>query len=128
MKQYFTDQGVPIPSTTNPAEFMIDVVSGSQSNGRDWAKVWLESQYRVDRMKELDELNSGNAGTPRQEDNYEYASPFSAQVAIVCERAFVQVNSCRVPSSCQLWRDVEYVMNKVLLHISISLAGVLDLC
>jgi ATP-binding cassette subfamily G (WHITE) protein 2 (SNQ2) len=92
MNDYFSNQGVPIPSTTNPAEFMIDVVSGSKSNGRDWAQVWLESQARADRMKELEELNSLNSETsPREEDNYEYASPFSAQVAIVCERAFVQV-------------------------------------
>lgn len=87
------DQGIPIPQNTNPAEFMIDVVSGDKSNGRDWAKVWLESSQRQDRMVELGELarsTSTMSGDP--EGDYEFASSFLVQVMIVCERAFVQVS------------------------------------
>lgn len=92
MAAYFMDQGVPIPSDTNPAEFMIDVVSGDKSKGRDWAKVWLGSHQRHDRMAELYELTRSNSETEAsQDDNYEFASSFRDQVKIVCDRAFVQV-------------------------------------
>lgn len=93
---YFTDNGIPIPQNTNPAEFMIDVVSGDKSKGRDWASIWLESSQRRDRMVELDELAKSKPEIPsNQDDEYEFASPFLGQVKIVCERAFVQVSLCR---------------------------------
>ena len=94
MATYFMDQGVPIPPDTNPAEFMIDVVSGDKSKGRDWAKVWLESSDRQDRMAELDNLaGSTSEMKPDQDDDDEFASSFSDQVKVVCERAFVQVGT-----------------------------------
>lgn len=39
MKDYFARNGVKAKEDDNPAEFMIDVVSGSLSKGKDWAKV-----------------------------------------------------------------------------------------
>jgi hypothetical protein len=93
MGSYFTDNGVPIPQNTNPAEFMIDVVSGDKSKNRDWAKVWLESPQRRDRMVELNELAKSKPEiSSNQDDEYEFASPFLDQIKIVCERAFVQVS------------------------------------
>lgn len=93
MGSYFNDNGVPIPQDTNPAEFMIAVVSGDKSKGRDWARIWLESPQRRDRMVELDELaKSKTEISSDQDDEYEFASPFSDQIKIVCERAFVQVS------------------------------------
>ena len=94
MASYFQDQGVKVPSKTNPAEFMIDVVSGSASEGRDWAQVWLDSRQRQDRMQELEALNkeASEGAQPLREEDHEFASPFSVQVALVCERAFVQVS------------------------------------
>jgi len=94
MASYFQDQGVKVPSKTNPAEFMIDVVSGSASEGRDWAQVWLDSRQRQDRMQELEALNkeASEGAQPLPEEDHEFASPFSVQVALVCERAFVQVS------------------------------------
>jgi ATP-binding cassette subfamily G (WHITE) protein 2 (SNQ2) len=41
MKDYFARNGVKAKQDDNPAEFMIDVVSGSLSKGKDWAKVRL---------------------------------------------------------------------------------------
>ena len=97
MGTYFTDNGVPVPQDTNPAEFMIDVVSGDKSRGRDWARIWLESAQRQDRMAELDALSKSEPETSaKQDDEYEFASPFSIQVKIVCERAFVQVSLYRI--------------------------------
>ena len=91
---------------------MIDVVSGDLSKDKDWAKVWLESKHRAARYQELEELNSAVDSRPisTEEDAFEYAAPFSEQMKIVVERAFVQ-----------LWRDTEYIINKVALHISVGL-------
>jgi ABC-type multidrug transport system ATPase subunit/ABC-type multidrug transport system permease subunit len=44
LKDYFGRYGAPCPEDSNPAEHMIDVVSGSLSQGRDWSQVWLESR------------------------------------------------------------------------------------
>lgn len=43
MKEYFARNGVKSHPDDNPAEFMIDVVSGSLSKGKDWAKVCSRS-------------------------------------------------------------------------------------
>lgn len=39
VKDYFARYGAPCPTETNPAEHMIDVVSGHLSQGRDWNQV-----------------------------------------------------------------------------------------
>lgn len=39
IKDYFGRHGAPCPDESNPAEHMIDVVSGPLSKGRDWNKV-----------------------------------------------------------------------------------------
>ena len=36
VKKYFAHHSAPCPKDTNPAEHMIDVVSGTLSQGRDW--------------------------------------------------------------------------------------------
>ncbi|XHG07753.1 hypothetical protein AWENTII_010888 [Aspergillus wentii] len=43
VKDYFGRYGAPCPPGVNPAEHMIDVVSGHLSQGRDWNQVWLDS-------------------------------------------------------------------------------------
>ena len=94
MSDYFKEQGVDFPSEVNPAEYVIDVVSGDLSRGRDWAQVWLDSSLREKQMAELESIKEESAQrAPPVEDNDEYASTFSQQISIVCERAFVQVSS-----------------------------------
>lgn len=43
IKDYFARYGAPCPPSTNPAEHMIDVVSGTLSKGKDWNQIWLGS-------------------------------------------------------------------------------------
>lgn len=83
---------------------MIDVVSGDLSHDRDWAQVWFESELR---KSQIDELETLAVPRPLVEDRhdgdgYEYASSTVTQFKLVTKRA-----------SIQLWRDTEYVMNKV---------------
>jgi len=92
---------------------MIDVVSGDLSKGRDWSKVWLESEECSQMMKDIEKLKEEykHKKLPeRKDEGHEYASTKSAQLKLVTQRATVQ-----------LWRNTEYVINKVMLHIGAAL-------
>lgn len=83
---------------------MIDIVSGDLSKGRDWAQIWLESDECKERARELEELKKAGADNTAsvEGDEHEFASTNITQLKLVTKRA-----------SVQLWRDTEYVMNKV---------------
>jgi uncharacterized protein YhaN len=94
---------------------MIDVVSGSLSKGKDWAEICLNSEESKERLKELEELKKEGSSDEHkeraaEEDQFEYASTTVSQLKLVTKRA-----------SIQLWRDTEYVTNKVALHIGSAL-------
>ncbi|OWZ67668.1 hypothetical protein AYX14_01471 [Cryptococcus neoformans] len=112
LTSYFEKQGVTIPKDVNPAERMIDIVSGDLSKGRDWAQVWLESDECKERARELEKLKEAGANniTIVEGGEYEFASTNMTQLKLVTKRA-----------SIQLWRDTEYVMNKVALHVMAAL-------
>lgn len=60
MPEYFADNGIAFPRDVNPAEYMIDIVSGDLSRERDWAEVWLKSkqhQFVVEELERLKEVN-----------------------------------------------------------------------
>lgn len=92
LAEYFGEQGCPFPSDVNPAEFMIDVVSGSRSRDRDWAEIWLSSPQYAERMETLETLNNEAKDKPVHFEEDEYAATFGEQVRLVCERASVQVS------------------------------------
>ncbi|WWC95636.1 hypothetical protein V866_002501 [Kwoniella sp. B9012] len=112
MNSYFERNGVSMPKEINPAERMIDIVSGDLSQGRDWAQIWLDSQEFKDRLDELEELkeDSSKVDIQIEGEHYEYASPAWLQLKLVSKRA-----------SIQLWRDTEYVFNKIALHVAAAL-------
>ncbi|KAM3502005.1 hypothetical protein MY10362_005152 [Beauveria mimosiformis] len=58
IKSYFGRHGAPCPSEANPAENMIDVISGNgaSSHKQDWSKIWLESPEHEHLSKELDHM------------------------------------------------------------------------
>ena len=100
-----------MPKGQNPAERMIDIVSGDLSKGKDWAKIWRDSEECRARLQEVEELKKGDGKTTmRPDDEHEFASTTGAQLRLVTKRA-----------SIQLWRNTEYVMNKVALHIGAAL-------
>ncbi|KAJ4342309.1 hypothetical protein N0V95_006984 [Ascochyta clinopodiicola] len=114
VKQYFERHGAPCPSNANPAEHMIEVVSGSGSisGGKDWAQVWLDSQQCEKLSQEIDILVSDAAAKPpgTLDDGHAFASPMWTQVRLVTQRMNVS-----------LYRDTEYVNNKVIMHILLAL-------
>ena len=56
LKGYFERHGAPCPADSNPAEHMIDVVSGPLSKGRDWNDVRHHSLL-VENAKLTDDAN-----------------------------------------------------------------------
>lgn len=69
--------------------FMIDVVSGSLSKGRDWAEVWRQSDDFARVTREIEELEKECASKPPsfQEDGLVYATSMATQFKLVVGRA-----------------------------------------
>ncbi|KAI8942075.1 hypothetical protein NX059_000174 [Plenodomus lindquistii] len=112
VKKYFAGHGAPCPREANPAEHMIEVVSGSLSKGKDWNQVWLNSPEHEKITQELESLVSNAAAKPPGtiDDGHQFAAPMWEQVKIVTHRMNVS-----------LFRNTEYVNNKFILHILLSL-------
>ncbi|CAK7227035.1 hypothetical protein SEUCBS140593_006442 [Sporothrix eucalyptigena] len=113
VKSYFAGYGAPCPVDTNPAEHMIDVVSGTLSQGRDWAELWLASPEHAAVTAELDQIIADCAAKPpgaHADENHEFAMPLWDQIKIVTHRMNVA-----------LLRNTDYVNNKLVLHIMSAL-------
>lgn len=112
LKDYFSRYGAPCPPEANPAEHMIDVVSGHLSRGSDWNKVWLESPEYTSITRELDQIITDAAGKPRGtlDDGHEFAMSLWDQCKMVTHRMNVA-----------LYRNTDYINNKFMLHITTSL-------
>ncbi|KAE8322760.1 ABC-2 type transporter-domain-containing protein [Aspergillus sergii] len=112
LKEYFERYGSPCPNQMNPADHMIDVVSGRAST-IDWHRVWLESPEYQQSLLELDRLIRDTASrepvnNPSSDDN-EYATPLWYQTKIVLRRMNIA-----------LFRNTNYVNNKIYLHIGLA--------
>lgn len=114
IREYFARYGAPCPHGTNPAEHMIDVVSGSSqsSQDQDWNKIWLESPESTNMMKELDHIVQNAASQPPGtiDDGYEFAMPLWQQIKTVTTRMNIA-----------LFRNTGYANNKFILHIVTAL-------
>ena len=112
IKEYFGRYGAPCPSETNPAEHMIDVVSGTKSQGRDWNQVWLESPEHSTVTQELETIISEAAVNPpgTKDDPNEFALPLWEQTKLVTNRMNIA-----------LYRNIDYINNKFALHIGSAL-------
>ncbi|KAJ5619237.1 hypothetical protein N7510_003221 [Penicillium lagena] len=112
LKDYFSRYGVPCPPEANPAEYMIDIVSGSLSQGHDWNKIWLESPEHIRVTKELDQIIADAAAKPPStvDDGHEFATSLWDQCKLVTHRMNIS-----------LYRDTDYLNNKFMLHITTSL-------
>ncbi|KAF4872164.1 Protein SNQ2 [Colletotrichum siamense] len=108
IRSYFGRYGAPCPEEANPAEHMIDVVSGHLSKGKDWNEVWLSSPEHEAVVKELDHMIQDAASKPpgTVDDGHEFALSLWDQTKIVTHRMNVS-----------LYRNIDYVNNKFALHI-----------
>jgi ABC-type multidrug transport system ATPase subunit len=112
IKDYFARHDLPCPDDANPAEHMIDVVSGSLGKGRDWNKIWLESPEAKEVEKQLDQIVKDAESKPpnSHDDGHEFAMPLWQQILIVTHRANVSI-----------FRNIDYLNNKFALHIGSAL-------
>lgn len=112
IKDYFGRYGAPCPADTNPAEHMIDVVSGASSQGRDWNQIWLESPEHRDFVAEIDTIIADAAAKPlgTKDDGHEFATPLWEQIRLVTRR-----------NNMSLYRNTDYVNNKFALHVGSAL-------
>lgn len=112
LKDYFSRNGATCPPEANPAEFMIDVVTGAGGKGKDWNKIWLESDEHNKLSNEIDEIVSHAASNPTtvNDDGNEFAASMWTQTKLVTQRMNVS-----------LYRNTEYVMNKFAMHVLLAL-------
>ena len=91
IKEYFGRHGMPCPPGANPAEHMIDVVSGSKST-QDWNKIWLDSPEAARMQQDLDmiitDAASKEPGT--KDDGHEFATTMWTQTKLVSHRSIVR--------------------------------------
>ena len=108
VRDYFGRNGAPCPEGTNPAEHMIDVVSGNLSHDQDWNEIWLSSPEHAAVEKELDAIVQDAASRPPNtlDDGHEFATPLWKQIRLVTHRANVS-----------MFRNTDYINNKIALHI-----------
>ncbi|KKK25725.1 ABC drug exporter AtrF [Aspergillus rambellii] len=108
---YFAQNGAPCPPETNPAEHIVEVIQGSADQKTDWVDVWNKSEQRervVAELEELNRINQANAG--EKEDQSSFATSRWYQFRIVLQRIMIQ-----------LWREPDYMWNKIILHIFAAL-------
>lgn len=112
VKGYFARYGAPCPVDVNPAEHMIDVVSGSSSQGKDWNQIWLESPEHEAFMVELDNIIEEAAAKPLsiKDDGQAFATPLWEQCKLVTQRM-----------NLALYRNTGYVNTKFGLHVGSAL-------
>ncbi|KAK2768713.1 hypothetical protein FQN54_000569 [Arachnomyces sp. PD_36] len=112
VKDYFAGHGASCAPSVNPAEHIIDVVSGHLSQGRDWNQIWLNSPEHDYTVKELDRLIQDAASKPpgTVDDGREFATTLWEQTKLVTHRMNVA-----------LYRNTDYVNNKFMLHIGSAL-------
>ena len=112
IKDYLSRNGAACPPEANPAEHMIDVVTGAGGIDTDWNRIWLESAEHARLSSEIDTMVSHAAShrTTVNDDTNEFAASIWSQTKLVTQRM-----------NTSLYRNTEYVMNKVAMHVLLAL-------
>ncbi|CAG7941378.1 unnamed protein product [Penicillium olsonii] len=112
IKEYFGNLGARCPPKVNPAEYMIDVVSGNIVPGVEWHQKWLESPQHTYMASQLETLISNAASKPPgfNDDQDEFATSLWNQTKIVTQRMNIS-----------MFRNTDYVNNKFVLHVILGL-------
>jgi ABC-type multidrug transport system ATPase subunit/ABC-type multidrug transport system permease subunit len=112
IKDYLSRNGAACPLGANPAEHMIEVVTGAGGKDKDWNRIWLESDEHARLSSGIDTMVSYAASnsTTVNDDTNEFAASMWTQTKLVTQRMNVS-----------LYRNTEYVMNKVAMHVLLAL-------
>ncbi|CAF3466619.1 unnamed protein product [Fusarium graminearum] len=118
--RYFAENGATPVGDVNPAEFIVDVVQGRFGSHLDWPEIWNNSKEKEQALIELEELenhipdavvaNEKESSEECKADSKDFATPLMYQTKVVIQRQLIA-----------LWRNPDYIWNKIGLHISNSL-------
>ncbi|KAK4580023.1 ATP-binding cassette transporter snq2 [Recurvomyces mirabilis] len=103
--------GKRCPPTTNPAEYMLDVIGAGnpEYKGQDWGDVWQDSRENNtlgEGVQKIAAERRNNADGGETTDQREFAMSLGTQVYTVVHRNFVAY-----------WRSKDYLLGKFALHI-----------
>ncbi|ROV97280.1 hypothetical protein VSDG_04785 [Cytospora chrysosperma] len=116
--EFFAANGAPCPPETNPAEHIVDVVQGRLGTDADWPQIWNDSPQRAQAMVELEQLENMTPPPEKMdaaghdESKQDFATPLLYQIRMVTQRQIVA-----------MWRNPDYIWNKIGLHITNALFG-----
>ncbi|OLL21759.1 Brefeldin A resistance protein [Neolecta irregularis DAH-3] len=113
--KYFEDNGASkCPPNANPAEYCLEVVGAGATAkvSQDWAEIWRNSELFKKVTLEIEHIiNERGSKKPSVElDEKEFAVPWTIQFQAVLMRTFAAY-----------WREPQYIIGKVLLHITTAL-------
>jgi ATP-binding cassette subfamily G (WHITE) protein 2 (SNQ2) len=122
--EYFARNCVPCPSESNPAEHIVDVVQGRFGTEIDWPQMWLDSPERAHAMLELEELNAGTeADSEKVAKNDDDTAAMLDQQASFATPLWYQTKLVTRRQVIALWRNPDYIWNKIGLHVTNGLFG-----
>ncbi|KAF1817636.1 hypothetical protein P152DRAFT_470035 [Eremomyces bilateralis CBS 781.70] len=110
---YFARNGATCDPDANPAEHIIDVVQGRSTTGKDWVQIWEESPERQNMMQELESLDREalqHAPIIDEESQHDQVHDFATPIPY-------QIRLVTIRQSIALWRNPDYVWNKIHMHI-----------
>jgi hypothetical protein len=89
VREYFGRYDAPCPAGVNPAEHMIDVVTGTYNSSRDWHQVWLDSPESARMQQELDNMivDAKNKPPGTTDDGHEFATSLWTQLKLSLNEA-----------------------------------------
>lgn len=117
--KYFAGNGAAPAGDVNPAEFIVDVVQGRFGSHVDWPQIWNDSKERKEALIELEELERKipenvdsieKVSHESEADSKDFATPIRYQTRVVIHRQLMA-----------LWRNPDYIWNKIGLHVSNAL-------
>ncbi|SCU78746.1 LADA_0A07316g1_1 [Lachancea dasiensis] len=114
--EYFQENGArKCEKSENPAEYILEAIGAgaTASVKEDWHVIWKNSHQRSKADKELDDfLKKFNSTQSNTEGNQisKYATSYSYQFKVVYAR-----------NAAVFWRDVNYLMAKLMLHLCAGL-------
>ncbi|SCU81027.1 LANO_0B01794g1_1 [Lachancea nothofagi CBS 11611] len=115
--EYFEENGArKCERSENPAEYILEAIGAgaTASVKEDWHDIWNRSRHFKKANEEiegyLNEFKEGGTSNDHDRTISKYATSYSYQFKVVYAR-----------TSAIMWRDVEYLMAKMMLHFGAGL-------
>ncbi len=114
--EYLERNGAPVPSSVNPAEFMLEAIgagSAKRMGGEDWGVKWRNSPEFDEVKLEIKALNAKalkHSDEKSAEALRSYSTSFGFQFKTILQR-----------TNIALWRNADYQWTRLFSHMAIAL-------